>query len=462
MPEIGNHERPLRVAVIGAGPAGFYATQALLKQRIVAKQIDIFERLPAPFGLVRYGVAPDHPKIKKVRAVYTKVMSDERVRFYGNVNYGSDITHEDLKAHYDQIIYTVGAQSDRRLGIDGEDLEGSYSATEFVAWYNSHPDYRDRTFDLSHPAAVVIGMGNVAMDVARVLAKTRAELATTDMADHALDALDASGVRDIYVIGRRGPVQSKFTPPEIKEFGELEAAEPVVSPSDLELDPASAEALEGLKVAQKNMRILEQFSARQSDGKARRVHFVYCKSPVEILGDGRRVTGIKLVANELVQTDSGYINSRSTDRHETVPCGLVLRSVGYRGIPLPNVPFHERWHTIPNVAGRITDNDGNVVEGEYCAGWIKRGPSGIIGTNKACAVESVNCMLEDARQIRPCDDEKARPEAVAELLSSRGIRFITLEGWKKIDAAELRAGQQQGRPRVKFDRIDDFLSVAEG
>jgi len=462
MAEIGNHERPLRVAVIGAGPAGFYAAQALLKQKLVAKQIDIFDRLPAPFGLVRYGVAPDHPKIKNVRKIYNKVMADERVRFYGNVNFGTDLTHADVKAYYDQVIYTVGAQSDRRLGIDGEDFVGSYSATEFVAWYNSHPDYKTRSFDLSHSTAVVIGMGNVAMDVARVLAKTRAELQITDMADHALDALEQSNVKDIYVIARRGPVQSKFTPPEIKEFGELDVAEPVVESHYMDLDAASAAALEGDKMAQKNMKVLEKFAALESEGKERRVHFVYCKSPVAILGEDGKVTGIKLVHNELVPTDSGYINSKSTDTFETIDCGLVLRSVGYRGIPLPGVPFHERWHTIPNDKGRVTDNDGNVVPGEYCAGWIKRGPSGIIGTNKADAVESVNCMIEDARGLTPVDDDKATPEAVKALLDSRSVRYVSFEGWEKINAAEVAKGEAQGRPRVKFDVVEDFLSVAGG
>lgn len=460
MNTVGNHERPLRVAVIGAGPAGFYAAQALLKQKLVAKQIDIFERLPAPYGLVRYGVAPDHQKIKSVERIYASVMADERVRFYGNVEFGKDLTRADIRDHFDQVIYTVGAASDRRLGIDGEDLPGSYSATEFVAWYNSHPDYAERTFDLSHSAAVVIGMGNVAMDVARVLAKTEAELAVTDIADHALAALAASNVQDIYVIGRRGPVQSKFTTPEIREFGELSDAEPVLAAESLELDPASTRALAESRTAQKNMAVLQSFATHALEGKGKRVHFVYCASPLEILGTDGQVSGIRLVDNTLVETDSGYINSVSTDRTRVIPCGLILRSVGYRGVPLSDVPFDSRRHIIPNVGGRVTDADGAIVSGEYVAGWIKRGPSGVVGTNKADAVETVDAMVKDARSVTPVSKEHAKPEAVPALLASRGVRFVDRQGWLAIDALETTAGEAAGRPRVKIAQVEALLKAA--
>lgn len=453
----GTTDNPLRVAIVGAGPAGFFAAGALLKQKDVDVRVDIFDRLPAPFGLVRYGVAPDHAKIKSVRKVYTRTADDERVRFFGNVEFGSDVTRQELLARYDQVLYTVGAQSDRRLGIDGEDFEGSYSATEFVAWYNGHPDFAERSFDLSHTGAVVVGAGNVAMDVARILAKSVEELDVTDIAVHAVDALRDSQITDIYILSRRGPAQAKFTNPEIKEFGKIENAFPVVRAQDLELDDASAASLEGNRTATRNVDILRSFvELEDTEGRPRRVHFLFNTSPVEILGDEGQVTGVKVVRNELRPTESGYIQSYPTEEFDTLSAGLVLRSVGYRGVPLPDVPFADRRGTIPHADGRVLDAEGGEPLGrEYVAGWIKRGPSGVIGTNKSCANESVQTMLADLSELSPVEDRD--PASIEALLESRDVRYVSFDAWKRIDAEELAAGEARGRARVKFVTVDDFL-----
>jgi len=461
MMTLGTQERPLRVAIVGAGPTGFFATAALFKAKQVAVTVDMFDKLPAPFGLVRYGVAPDHQEIKRVTKGYEKTAADPRFRFFGNVKLGRDLSHDDLRAHYDQVLYAVGAQSDRSMGIPGEELPGSFSATEFVAWYNGHPEYADLKFDFSHPTAVVVGIGNVAMDAARILAKSYEELATTDIADHALQALRESKVREVYVLGRRGPVQAKFTTPEIKEFGELEVAQTIIREDELELEAISEAALAEDKVAARNMEVMRGFAAAAPSDKPRRVHFRFKVSPVEVLGQDR-VTGVKIVRNELRQDETGYISCHPIDEFETLDCGLILRSVGYLGVPLPGVPHLERKGTIPHERGRVRTNDGAIVAGEYVAGWAKRGPSGVIGTNKACAVETVGCMLEDLPATTPVDAANADPSAVPKLLESRGVRYMSFDDWEKVDAAELARGSEQGRPRVKLVSADAmFAAVAE-
>ena len=461
MAELGTPSRPVRIAIIGAGPAGFYAAGALIgKKQEIPVSIDLFDRLPAPYGLVRYGVAPDHEKIKNVRRVYKRTAEDDRVRFFGNVNFGTDLTHADLKAHYDQIVYAVGAQSDRRLGIPGEDLPGSMSATAFVAWYNGHPDYVDLNPNLDIESVAVIGVGNVAMDVARILAKSTEELAGTDIADHALEQLQHSKVRNIYVLGRRGPVQAKFTNPEIREFGQLEIADAIVDPAQLELDAHSAAAMEGDRMATKNVQILQEIIDQGTAGKQRAVHFRFLVSPTEIQGDeAAGVTGIQIQKNELRPTDSGYLQAYGTGEMETLPVRMVLRSVGYRGVPLPDVPFDERRGTIPNAGGRISDPvSGEPVAGEYVVGWAKRGPSGVIGTNKADAVATVQLMLEDIPSTQPVAAEQADPQAIADLLAARDIRYISFETWKQLSAIEEERGQAQGRPRVKFVDVEEMLT----
>jgi ferredoxin--NADP+ reductase len=444
---------PLRVAVVGSGPAGFYAADFLLE---AGAQVDLLERLPTPWGLVRLGVAPDHPELKTASRVFEKTAEKDGFRFFGNVDVGRDVTHDELVSLYDAIVYTVGAQTDRRLGIPGEDLAGSWPATEFVAWYNGHPDHQHLDFDLSNERAVVIGNGNVAVDVARLLARTEEELAPTDITDAAAARIVSSRIREIVMLGRRGPAQAAFTPPELKELGELGGADVVVDPRDLELDAASAAALETDRArARRNVDILRGFASRSETGKPKRLVLRFCVSPVQILGEGR-VEAVEVVRNVLVADESGAIRAEPTGELELIPCGLVLRSVGYRGVPLPGVPFHERRGVIPNDGGRVLAADGTPVPGVYCAGWIKRGPSGVIGTNKKDAGETVEHLLADARAgaLRPGGGE------LDGLLASRGVDFVEYAGWRAIDAHERGLGEPAGRPRVKLTSWDELLARA--
>lgn len=458
---LGTTPNPLRVAIVGSGPSAFYAAEHLQKQSDLVIQIDMFERLPTPHGLVRGGVAPDHPKIKTVTKVYDKIATHENFRYFGNVEFGRDITHADLVQHYHQIIYATGAQTDRQMGIPGEDLPGSHAATEFVGWYNAHPDYRDLTFDLSQEAVAVIGNGNVAMDVARILASTYEELAATDIADYALEALKNSRVRDIYVLGRRGPAQAAFTSPELRELGELQGAEVIVRPEDAELDPLSADDLlkSTDRTAERNVQTLARYATTPLQGKPRRLHMRFLVSPVELIGT-ERVEAIKLVKNELYRSEDGSLRPRPTNQFETIPVGLVFRSIGYKGVPLPDVPFDARNAVIPNAQGRVLDPENNrTVTGEYVVGWIKRGPSGIIGTNKPDSVETVNHMLEDLRSGTTLHPAQPNRESVVKLLESRGVQYVTYSDWLVLDTIEQEKGQAVKRPRIKFSRIEDMLNV---
>lgn len=454
MSTLGTMERPLRVAIIGSGPSGFYAADPLLKSDMHCK-VDMFDRLPTPFGLVRGGVAPDHPKIRTVVKVYEKIADHPDFTFFGNVTIGRDLLVEELRAHYDAILFSCGAETDRRMGIPGEDLPGSYTATSFVAWYNGHPDYRDYQFDLSQEVAVVIGLGNVAMDVARILAKTVDELKVTDIAQHALDALAESKIKEIYVIGRRGAAQSAFTTPEIKEMGELEACEPVVAPEELDLNAVSLLEEEQERNVKRNMEVLRAYGAQTAQGKPRRMIFKFLNSPVAVLGTDR-VTGLRLEKNVLSGETPFQQKAQGTGTTWDLPCGLVFRSIGYRGLALPGVPFDERRGLFPNVAGRITDQD-TVVPGMYAAGWIKRGPSGIIGTNKPDSLETAQQILEDAASLTPCAVPSS--EAVLQLIQSRGVRVVSWEDWRKIDAAELANGALVGKPKERFTRVTEMLSA---
>jgi ferredoxin--NADP+ reductase len=452
------NERPLRVAVVGSGPAGFYAAGALLGGEVLA-EVDLIERLPTPWGLVRLGVAPDHPKIKSVSRAFEKIAERPGFRFLGNVEVGRDIGHGELLGLYDAVIYAVGAQSDRRMGIPGEDLPGSWPATEFVAWYNGHPDQQHHEFDLSGERAVVIGNGNVAVDVARMLALTAEELAPTDTTDPAMDAIANAGIREIVMIGRRGPVQAAFTNPELLELGELAGADVVVDPADLELDAESEAALEGDTNAQRNLEVLREYAARTPEGKPRRLVLRFLCSPVALTGDGR-VEAVELVRNRLEPDGRGGLRAVPTDEHETLPAQIVFRSVGYRGVALPDVPFDESRGTIRNDRGRVLDEDGKQVSGVYAAGWIKRGPSGVIGTNKKDATETVELLLEDLREGRLERKDKTA-EDVDALLDERGIRRVVHAGWSSIDQRERAAGEQLGRPRVKLCTWDELLEAAE-
>jgi len=450
-----SESRDFRVAIIGAGPSGFFAADALTKQ-LETVSVDVFDRLPTPFGLVRFGVAPDHQKIKSVTKMYERTAQKDNVRFLGNVSFGSDLSHEDIKKHYDAVIYTVGASSDRSLGIEGEGLKGSMSATEFVAWYNGHPEYETHIKPVDAEAVAVIGVGNVAVDVTRILAKSVDELGSSDITDNALEVLKDSKVKDIYMIGRRGPAQAKFTTKELRELGELLNADIVVNEEEIQLDDASSASIEEVPALKKNIEVLQAFAQKPLEGKARRVHIRFFESPVELLGE-EQVEAIKLEKNKLEATDSGYLNAVGTGDYETLKVQMVLRSVGYRGLALADVPFDERRAVIPNDKGVVLDAaGGQAVGGEYVAGWIKRGPSGVIGTNKAETVEQL-IELQGSTELSP-DDNKT-PEAIDALLKSRNIRRISFNEWLELDKLEVAAGEAQGRPRVKFTNVEKMLEV---
>lgn len=460
--KIGTLTRPLRVAIIGAGPAGFYAAEALLKaqkKQGLVISIDLFDRLPTPYGLVRAGVAPDHPKIKKVIKGYHKTAVDPNVRFFGNVSFGTDLTHDAVRRYYDQVVYAFGTPSDRKLGIPGEELKGSYPATVFVGWYNTHPDYANLDFDLQQVKNVaVIGNGNVSMDVSRILAKSVAELAETDIADYALTRLQDSALEKIYIIGRRGPGQAKFTNPELREFGQINDVDVIVNPQELVLDAHSQAAVDENKGKTRNMKTLHQFADTGITGRPRQVHFRFFRSPTEILGEAGQVTGIRLRQNELVRTESGYMQVVGTDVYEELEVDLVLRAVGYKGIRYPDVPFEPRKGIVPNKKGRVIDlESGNVIAGEYVVGWVKRGPSGVIGTNRKDAVETVNNMLQDIDLITPVDEKYADPQAALDYIKGKKIEFVSFDEWLILDKLEVERGQAEGRPRLKFADVQEML-----
>jgi ferredoxin--NADP+ reductase len=442
----------LRVAVVGSGPAGFYAAGALLDAD-VAVEVDMIERLPTPWGLVRLGVAPDHPKLKTVSRAFERIAAKPGFRFLGNVEVGRDLTHDELMQLYDAVIYAVGAQADRRLGVPGEDLRGSWSATEFVAWYNGHPDFQELDFDLDVDRAVVIGNGNVALDVARMLALTPEELAPTDTTDPAIDAIGRSTIREIVIVGRRGPAQAAFTTPELQELGELAGADVAVDPRDLELDPASAASLETDTNARRNVEVLREFAERAPSGKPKTVRLRFFLSPVAIHGS-EKVESIELVRNRLEERD-GRLVAVATGEHETLASQLVFRSVGYRGLPVANVPFDERRGTIEHQAGRVAGTPG-----VYCAGWIKRGPTGIIGTNKKDATETVSTLLEDVAAGRLVHRQEVTAASVEGRLAANGVKFVLYDGWSTIDELERAAGEKLGRPRVKLRTWDELLAAA--
>jgi ferredoxin/flavodoxin---NADP+ reductase len=425
---------------VGSGPAGFYAAGALLGGEEPV-EVDMFERLPTPWGLVRLGVAPDHPKLKSVSRAFERIAERPGFRFIGNVDIGRDLAHEDLVRLYDAVVYAVGAQTDRRLGIPGEDLSGSWAATEFVAWYNGHPDYQDLVFDLDVERAVVIGVGNVALDVARMLALTPEELAPTDATDASIAAIGSSSIREIVVVGRRGPAQAAFTTPELSELGELAGADAIVDPADLEgAEPTDTNS-------RRNVEVLKEFAARARAGKPKRIVLRFFSSPVAILG-AERVEAVELVRN----TIDADLRAVPTDEHETLSCGLVFRSVGYRGVELPGLPFDEDSGTVPNEGGRVGP-------GVYCAGWIKRGPTGVIGTNKKDATETVELLLADLRDV---PRRGTTAEEVDAYLDQRGIHRVVYAGWISIDEIERAAGEPHGRPRIKLVTWDELLAAAEG
>ncbi|MFN8150559.1 MAG: FAD-dependent oxidoreductase [Solirubrobacterales bacterium] len=459
----GTPDNPVRVAIVGSGPAGFYAAEALLSHPELAIEVDMIDRLPTPYGLVRAGVAPDHPKIKNVIRRYEKTAGHESYRFFGHVTIGRDVSAAELADAYHAVIWAYGAGADRQLGIAGEDLPGSHAATDFVAWYNGHPDYADHEFDLSCERVVVIGNGNVAADVARMLVLPREELEVTDTAHHAIDALADSGVREVIVLGRRGPAQAAFTNPEVRELGELTQADVIIDPTAVELDEASAAFLasdDADVTNRKNHESFTEFAAREPEGKPKRVELRFLRSPEAIGGDGK-VEWIDVEINELFTDDAGAVRARGTGETERIECGMVLRSIGYLGTGIDGVPLDVQRGVIPNVGGRVVDDNGHHLPGQYVVGWIKRGPSGVIGTNKKDAQETVGLLLEDAA-AGTLPEPSGDKGALHALLAEREIDHVEFDGWQAIDAIEQERGAPHGRPRVKLTKIEEMLHHAKG
>ena len=434
----------LRAAIVGAGPSGFYTAADMLKAGFA---VDLYDALPTPYGLVRAGVAPDHPKIKSVERVFARTAAHPAFRFFGCVRLGEDVSREDLLERYHAVVYAFGTPADNRLGVPGEHRPGSHAATEFVAWYNGHPDYTGESFDLSGGRAVVVGNGNVALDLARMLVLHPDELAPTDTADHALDAFGSATVEEVVVLGRRGPAEAAFTNPELRELGELRRADVIVDPAQLE---GVAEPEDPTR--RRNLEILRDYAGREPAGRSHRIELRFLRSPVEILGEGEDgpVTGVRVAVNELVAGDDGRVRAVPTGREEVIECGLVLRSIGYRGVPLAGIPFEDGRGLIRNVGGRVCRDDGGPCTGEYVVGWIKRGPSGVIGTNKKDAADTVARILEDAEAGSLHRPARVDAEEVEAWLTDTVPGHVTWEGWETIDAHERAMGEPAGRPRVKL------------
>jgi len=463
MSSLGTADRPLRAAVVGSGPAGFFVAQNLLAKPDLIVTVDLYERLPTPFGLVRFGVAPDHEEIKRVTRQFDKVAAKPAFRFFGNVDVGSHVTLDELRDYYHIICFTTGAETDRRMGIPGEDLSRSHTATEFVAWYNGHPEYRDRHFDLSVERVAVVGVGNVAVDVARILSRTAEELSSTDIADHALEVLQRSRIKEVYMLGRRGPAQAAFTNPEIKELGELVGADVRVREDEIELDPLSRVEVEQSddRKLNKKLEILREFTGHSPAGKPRTLTIRFLVSPVELVGnEAGQVVGLRVVRNRLVADGGARLRAEATDQSELLPVGLVFRSVGYHGVPLSGLPFDQKRGVVPNERGRVLAPPGNApMPGVYVAGWIKRGPTGVIGTNKKDAAETVEAMLEDLALGTLPSPAHPEPATVESFVRQRQPAAVTYADWQRIDQLETARGEPQGRPRVKFTSTEEILAA---
>ncbi len=450
--------RPYHVAIVGSGPSGFFAAASLLKSADASQdreiRVDMLEMLPTPWGLVRSGVAPDHPKIKSISAQFAKTSEDPRFRFFGNITVGEHVQAAELAQRYDAVVYAVGAQSDRALGIPGEDLPGSVAAVDFVGWYNAHPHFQGIAPDLNAQRAVVIGNGNVALDVARILISDPEILAQTDIADHALDSLGVRGVQEVIVVGRRGPVQAPFTTLELRELGHLEQmAEVDIVVDRADFDAITDEELEAAgKAVKQNVKVLREYAEMDPGGAKRRVVFKFATSPIEIRGDGR-VESIVLGRNELVN-EGNRVVAKDTGEREEIPVQLVVRAVGYRGVPLGGLPFDDRSGTIPHTDGRVEGS-----RNEYVVGWIKRGPSGVIGSNKKDSADTVTTLLAGLGEPGFPDDHS---EVLVEWLLSRQPKLVTDDHWQRIDAHERATGEAQHRPRVKLVSVADMLGIAHG
>lgn len=452
--KLGSEQSPLRVAIVGSGPSGFYAAEALFRSGHNV-HVDMLERLPAPYGLVRNGVAPDHPKLKEAILVYDRIARAPQFSFFGNVMVGRDVSVAELRSTHHAVVFACGAETDRKLGIPGEDLPGSHTATEFVGWYNGHPDYRERTFDLAHEVAVIVGQGNVAADVCRILAKPVNELRHTDIAEHALDILAESKIKEIHLVGRRGPAQAKFTSKELRELGDLNDCDPVVRSEDLILNPESTVELADKNNANnaKNLEILRSFASRPIASKRRRICFHFLRTPIALLGN-RRLERVVLAKNCLEGNHFQQVARETTETLE-LECSLLFRSIGYKGIPIPGVPYCERRGIFANRDGRLLNGGDTVIIGLYATGWIKRGPTGVIGTNRADSVATVKALIEDMPKLDA--GEKPGADALCSLLARRSVRSVSYANWLKIDAAEVRRGEPKGKPREKFTRVQEML-----
>ncbi len=451
--------RPYHVAIVGSGPSGFFAAASLLKaadaEDDLDVRVDMLEMLPTPWGLVRSGVAPDHPKIKSISSQFEKTSLDPRFRFFGNITVGDHVQTAELAQRYDAVVYAVGAQSDRPLDIPGEDLAGSVAAVDFVGWYNAHPHFEGIAPDLTGGRAVVVGNGNVALDVARILVTDPKALAATDISDHALESLHARSVDEVVVIGRRGPLQATFTTLELRELGDLEGlanVDVIVDPADL-ADISEADLDAASKGVRQNIKALRKFADQVPTEGNRRIVFRFRTSPIEIKGDGR-VESIVLGSNELV-SDNGRVVAKDTGTREELPAQLVVRAVGYRGVPTPGLPFDERSGTIPHINGRIAERND-----EYVVGWIKRGPSGVVGSNKKDSQETVDTLLADLAGTALQDRGDDYAQELVEWLLARQPHLITDDHWALIDAHERTTGQPHGRPRVKLTSVADLLRIA--
>ena len=449
-----------KVAVVGSGPSAFYTAEALFKSGTPDVRVDLFDRLPVPFGLVRGGVAPDHQKIKSVVKIYEKIAAHPGFRFFGNVRIGRDLQVEDLAAHYHQIVYAFGCESDQRLGLPGEEMAGVHSATEFVGWYNAHPDFRDRSFDLSRATRVaIVGNGNVAMDVARVLLSSPDHLANTDIADHAMAVLRQSTVREVVLLGRRGPAQAAFSPKEIEEIAELPDVDVVVSAAEAQLDPLSAAWLEkdGARSQQRNVKFLQELATHGQGQRPKKLTCRFLVAPIELRGEHDRLQGIRIQHMQLVADADGTPRPRACDRFEELPVDLLFKAIGYRGVPVPGVPFDEKKGIVPNVEGRVVERPaGPVRAGHFAVGWCKRGPTGLIGTNSLDAKATVDAMIADRQNgvlLQPTGDD------VAALLEARNIDPVTWADWQRLDAWEVQKGQEQGKLRQKLASVDEMLDT---
>ena len=456
--ESGNNKL-IRIAIVGSGPAGFFAADHLFKNTEFDIEIDMYDKLPTPFGLVRSGVAPDHQKIKTVTKVYDKIAANPKFRFYGLVEYGKHISLDDLKQHYHQILFATGAQTDRKMNIPGEDLNRSHTATEFVAWYNGHPEFSDLDFDLTVEKIAIIGMGNVAVDVARILCRSKNELSTTDIAGYAFEKLIKSNVKEVFMIGRRGPAQAAFTNPELKELGNLESADCLILKREAQLDDLTTKYLADNpeRSTEKKVEMINEYSNNPCT-KEKSLTIRFLLSPIEIIpDDDGNVKAIKLVKNSLSKSDDGSLRPKATEETEILEVDMVFRSIGYRGIPLPDVPFKESWGIIPNNNGRITDiSEENTLTGLYCTGWIKRGPTGVIGTNKTDSAQTVALMIEDIEKNEIFQPENPVSDNIESLIKERNPEYIDYEDWLRIDSEEIARGEKENRPRVKFTSIDDI------